>query len=187
MMIPIPMLANRKPVRMIAAGRRSAGLLPDYHCRCEHRQRERGQRQAGLHGVVLQGHLEVERQRDHRAAQRDLLEHLTGDAGGEVRVPEQVRVEQGHLLRPLAPDEPPGQGRQGHGSDRHEQADELAALLPDEDPEHHPTHAEHGQQGADQVDLAREPVYGTSRISLIWLSTTAMITTSSAKPTRQDR
>ena len=33
----------------------------------------------------------------------------------------------------------------------------------------------------------REPVYGTSRTSLIWLRTIAMMRTSNANPTRHDR
>ena len=37
------------------------------------------------------------------------------------------------------------------------------------------------------MSILREPVYATSRTSRIWLSTTAMMTTSSPKPTRQDR
>ncbi len=75
--------------------------------RREHGQRQRGQGQARLQGVVLERHLEEQREGDHGAAQRDLLQHLARDPGGEVRMPEQVRVEQGHLARALAPDEPP--------------------------------------------------------------------------------
>ena len=63
-------------------------------------------------------------------------------------------VEQGDLCLALAPDEPPGQRDQRHGPDRHEQADELAALLPDQDPEHDAAHADDGQDRADDVDLA---------------------------------
>ena len=40
---------------------------------------------------------------------------------------------------------------------------------------------------APTMSILREPVYGTSRTSPIWLSTTAMMTTSSPKPTRHDR
>ena len=143
---------------MIAAGRRSPALLAGDQGRREHGQRQRGQRQAGLQGVVLERHLEEQRQGDHGPAQRDLLQHLTRDPGGEVRVPEQVRVEQGHLALALAPDQPPGQQHQRHGTDDHEQADELAALLPDQDPEHHAAHADDGQDRADHVDLARAGV-----------------------------
>jgi hypothetical protein len=69
-------------------------------------------------------------------------------------MPEQVRVEQGHLSLAFAPDEPPGQHRERHGPDRHQQADVLAALLPDQDPQHDAAHADDGQDGADDVDLA---------------------------------
>jgi hypothetical protein len=86
-----------------------SGPPTSHHRRGEHRERERCQRQAGLHGVVLQAHLEEQRQRDHGAAQRDLLEHLTEHAGREVRVAEQARVEERHPLRAQLPVEPPGQ------------------------------------------------------------------------------
>ena len=85
------------------------GPLAGDQGRREHGQRQGRQRQAGLERVVLEGHLEEQRQRDHRPAQGDLLQHLTRDPGGEVRVPEQVRVEQGHLPLALAPDQPPGE------------------------------------------------------------------------------
>ena len=42
----------------------------------EHAQRERGDGQAGLHGVVLEHHLEIDRQGDHGATESDLLQHL---------------------------------------------------------------------------------------------------------------
>jgi hypothetical protein len=46
-------------------------------------QRERREGQARLQRVVLQHHLQVDRQHDHRAAQGDLLEHLPGNPGLE--------------------------------------------------------------------------------------------------------
>ena len=58
----------------------------------------------------------------------------------------------------LAPDEPVGEGGERDGADGHQEADELAALLPDEDAEHDAAHADDGQDGADQVDLARSGV-----------------------------
>ena len=67
---------------------------------------------------------------------------------------EQVRVEQGHLVLALAPHEPPGQRDQGDRPDRHEQDDELPALLPDQDAEHDAAHADDRQHRADDVDLA---------------------------------
>ena len=55
-------------------------------------------RQAGLHRVVLEHHLQVDRQRDHHAAQRDLLEHLLGDARAEERLDSnKSRVDQRRL------------------------------------------------------------------------------------------
>ncbi len=50
----------------------------------EHRKRQWGERQPGLHGVVLEGHLEEERECDHGPAQADLLQHLARYARGEV-------------------------------------------------------------------------------------------------------
>ena len=51
----------------------------------------------GLHRVVLEHHLQEDRQRDHRAAERDLLEHLPGDPEPEQLRAEQVGVEQRRL------------------------------------------------------------------------------------------
>ena len=59
----------------------------------------------------------------------------------------------------LAFDEPPGQQRERDRAERHEQADRLAAFLPDEDAEHDAAHADDGQHGADRVDLARSGVF----------------------------
>jgi len=71
----------------------------------EHAQRERRQGEARLHRVVLERHLKEDREHDHRAAQRDVLQQLARDPGGEVREPEQARVDQGRLPGPLAPHE----------------------------------------------------------------------------------
>ena len=58
----------------------------------------------------------------------------------------------------LAPHEPPGQQRERDGAERHEQSDELAAFLPDEDAEHDAAHADDGEDRADHVDLPRPRV-----------------------------
>ena len=79
MMIAIPTAASRKPTRMTAAESPLAGAPPGDDGRGEHGQRQGSQRQPGLHGVVLEGHLQEERQRDHRAAQGDLLQQLSTD------------------------------------------------------------------------------------------------------------
>ena len=65
----------------------------------EHAQRQRRERQPRLHRVVLERHLQEDREGDHRPAQRDLLQRLLGDPEAEVREPEQVGVEQRHLAR----------------------------------------------------------------------------------------
>ena len=75
----------------------------------EHAERERRQGQAGLHRVVLERHLQEDRERDHRAAERDVLQQLPRDPGREVREREQAGIEQGQLPLPLAPHEPVGQ------------------------------------------------------------------------------
>ena len=158
MMMARPSAARAKPARMICAGRRFPARRPATSAAAEHGQRQRRQRQARLHRVVLQGHLEEERQGDHRTAEGDLLEQLPRDAGREVRRAEQVGVEQGDLLGALAAEQPPGQRAQRHGADGHEQQHELAALLPDQDAEHDTTHADDRQHRADDVDLARAGV-----------------------------
>ena len=69
-------------------------------------------------------------------------------------MPEEVRVEQGHLPAALAPDQPPGQEHERHDPEGHQEADELTALLPDQDPEDHTAHTDDGQDRTDHVDLA---------------------------------
>ena len=72
----MPTVSRPDPSRMMLAGRRRPTRLPARIAVAEHRQRQRRERQAGLHGVVLQDHLQVDRQGDHRPSQRDVLEHL---------------------------------------------------------------------------------------------------------------
>ena len=83
--------------------------------------------------------------------------------------------------------QPVDQAGQRDRADAQERADGLAALLPDQDAEHDAAHADDGQDRADDVDLRGTRCTGTSRTSLMPDSTTAMITTSSANPTRHDR
>jgi len=124
------------------AGRASVpGLLPHQEGDGEHGEGQWSQGEARLHGVVLKGHLQVEGKGDHGATEGDLLEHHLESAHAEVRHLEQVRVEQCHLAFALTPYEPTGQQGQGHGTDGHEQSDELAAFLPDQDAQNHPAHA----------------------------------------------
>ena len=54
----------------------------------------------------------------------------------------------------LALHEPPREQRERDGAERDEQADGLAAFLPDEDAEDDAAHADDGERGADQVDVA---------------------------------
>ena len=76
-------------MRMMLLARRRPARLPASSAIREHAERQRRDRQAGLHRVVLEHHLQVDRERDHRAAEGDLLEHLLGDAE-----PEDLRLEQ---------------------------------------------------------------------------------------------
>jgi hypothetical protein len=122
-------------------------------------QREGRQGQPRLHRVVLERHLEEDRERDHRAAQRDVLQQLPRDARPEVREREQARVEQRGLAGPLAPHEPPGEQCHRDGPDRDQQPDGLAALLPDENAEHESAHSEHGEDCAHDVDVSRSGVH----------------------------
>ncbi len=73
-------------------------------------------------------------------------------------VGEEVGVEQRRLARALAPHEPAGERPEGEQADRDQDADELAALLPDEDADHDAAHADGRQHRADDVDAARAGV-----------------------------
>ena len=139
---------------MIEAGRRSPPVPPgENRCR-EHGQRERSEGQAGLQRVVFERDLEKDRQRDHRAAQGDVLERLLGDPDPEVGVAEKVRVEQGRLSFAVAPHQPTGQRPERERADRDRQPDELAPLLPDQNPQDHAAHADDREDGPRSVDLA---------------------------------
>ena len=82
--------------------------------------------------------------------------------------PEIPVVKCGNLKRPgsssvslpvtLAAHEPPGEQRERDRADRDQQADELAAFLPDEDAEHEPAHPDHREDRPDEVDLPRPRV-----------------------------
>jgi hypothetical protein len=94
---------------MILLGLRLPARLPATRATAKHAQRQRRERQAGLHRVVLQHHLQVDRQRDHQPAERNLLQCLRRDAEAEVRRPEQLGIDQRRLALALALDEPPGE------------------------------------------------------------------------------
>ena len=118
----------------------------------EHRERQRGERQAGLQCVVLQHHLQVDRQGDHRAAQGDLLHQLSRDAQPEQLRREQIRVDQRRLSLALAAHEPPGEQGQGDDADCQQGGNGLATLLPHEDAQHDAAHGEHREHRTDDVD-----------------------------------
>ena len=158
MIKPIPIVVSANPARTMSAAAALPRPLSGEQRDREHAERQGRERQPGLHRVVLERHLQEERQRDHRPAQGDLLHHLLADPDPEVREPEQVGVEQGQLAGALAFDEPPGQQRERDRAERHEQQDRLAAFLPHEDAEHDAAHADDGQHGTDRVDVARSGV-----------------------------
>ena len=139
---------------MILLGLRLPGLLPGEQRDREHAQRQGRERQPGLHRVVLEHHLEVDRERDHQAAERDLLQRLRRDPEAEVLRLEEAGVEKRGLPLALAPDEPPRERAEADDPDREQRADGRAALLPDEDPEHDAAHPDRGEDRADDVDAA---------------------------------
>jgi hypothetical protein len=94
--------------------------------------RESGARdRPAFSAFVLQHHLQVERQDDHRAAQGNLLEHLPGNAGGEDLGLEQIRVEQRRLALMLAAPEPVDKQHQRSRADGRDRQDPFTAFLPD--------------------------------------------------------
>ena len=99
--------AAANPARMILLGLRLPGPLAGEQRDREHAQRERRERQPCLERVVLEHHLEVDRERDHQPAERDLLQRLGRDPEPEVLRREEAGVEQRRLALALAPPEPP--------------------------------------------------------------------------------
>ena len=124
----------------------------------EHREREGRHRQTCLHRVVLEHHLQEDRDRDHRAAQSDLLQHLSGDPEPEHLRSEQVRVDQRRLPLALAVDEPVAERSQSDRADDQECRDRLPALLPHEDAQDEAAHPEHRKHGSDRIDVSRSGV-----------------------------
>jgi hypothetical protein len=112
------------------------------------------EREPRLQGVVLEHHLEVDREGDHHPAERDLLERLAGDPQAEVLRLEQVGVDQRRLPLALAFPQPPRERAEADPADRDQRADHGAAPFLDEDPEHDAAHPERGQDRADDVDAA---------------------------------
>ena len=149
---------QREPQPDDAARSPVAGPLGRQHRHPEHAEREWRERQAGLHGVVLEHHLQEDRQGDHRPAEGDLLHHLLGDADPEGLGAEQIRIEQRQLPLSPASDEPVGQRCQRDRADHQQGSNGLATLLPHEDAEHDAAHAEHGEDGANGVDATRPRV-----------------------------
>ncbi len=121
----------------------------------EHAQRQGRDREARLQRVVLEHHLQEDRERDHQPAQGDLLEGLGRDPEAEVLRFEEDRVDQRRLAFALPTDDPPRERSQRDQADGDQGGNGLAALLPDEDPEHDAAHADCGEDRADDVNLSR--------------------------------
>ena len=156
--IPIPIVSSAKPSRMMLAGRRVPAFLPASSAIAEHAERERSERQSRLHRVVLEHHLQEDRQRDHRATQRDLLEHLLRDAESEEFGLEQIGVDQRGLAFTLAAGQPVRERAHRDHADGQQRDDGLTTLLPYQDAEHDPAHAQHREARADRIDTARSGV-----------------------------
>ena len=125
--------------------------------------------------------------RDHRPAERDVLHHLTrrsrpGSAG--------ARTDRGRAASPSPRDDgAPASGRahrararRARSAARHSRRPPATRGCPAPTPPMPST-----ERTAPTASTCRAPVYGTSLTSPICDSTTAMITASSRKPTRQDR
>ena len=56
-------------------------------------------------------------------------------------------------------DQPASQQRQRNRTERHDQADPLAAFLPDEDSEHDAAHADDGQHRTHRIDVTWPGVF----------------------------
>lgn len=83
-----------------------------------------------------------------------VLERLLGDSDPEVGMAEKIWVEQGRLSFAMAPHQPAGQCPERERADRDRQPDELAPLLPDQNPQDHAAHAEDREDRPPSVDLA---------------------------------
>src|SRR4029453_2211421 len=132
--------SSTKPAKMILLGASVAGLPPGQQRDREHAQRQRREREARLERVVLEHHLEVDRERDHHPAERDLLERLARDPEPEVLRREEADVEECRLALALPPLQPPHERPERDETRSDERDDGLAALLPDEDAEHEAAH-----------------------------------------------
>jgi hypothetical protein len=150
----IPNDTSANPSRMTLLGRRSPAFPAGEERHREHAERERREGEARLHRAVLEHHLQVDRQGDHRPAQGDLLEHLLGDAQPEDPRSEEVRIEQRRLPPALAVKEPGDQPCHRQQADREQGDHRLSALLPHQDAQHHSAHADHGEARAHGVDAA---------------------------------
>ena len=93
MMAAMPMVLRAKPEQHDIGWTACARFATGEQRHSEHGERKRCEGKPRFHCVVLQCHLQEERQGDHGAAEGDLLEHLLGDADAEVQVLEQVGIQ----------------------------------------------------------------------------------------------
>ncbi len=146
------------------------------------RERERREGETGLHRVVLEHHLQEDRQRDHRPAERDLLEHLPRDPEPEHLRSEQVGVEQ----RRLAPRAcAAGATRRATRGATAPTARSAATASPPSCHTRMPRTTPpmpRTERTAPTASTSRDPVYGTSLTRPTPDSTTAMITSLEQEP-----
>ena len=149
-----------KPTRMTLLGRRVPARRPAIIATANIVSDSGASDRPACERVVLEHHLQEDRQRDHRPAQRDLLEHLPGDAEPEDRRPEQSGSSSVDLPGALAADQPPRERRQRDDADGEETPTASPPSCHTRMPSDDAAHADDGEDGADDVDAARSPVYG---------------------------
>ena len=142
------------PARMMLLGLRLPALLPASSATPNIVSDSGASDTPASQRVVAQHQLQVDRQGDQEASQRDLLQDALEDPEAEQLGREQRRVEQRRLAVALAADEPEHQGDQRRHPNRKQRRDRLAALLPDQDAEHDAPHAEDREQRADPIHSA---------------------------------
>ena len=128
----------------------------------EHRQRQRREREAGLHRVVLEHHLQVDRERDHHPAEGDLLQRLRLDPEPEVLSTRRARCR-------AAPSCPPACGGAATRRAAPSRRCPSTSSAPTASPPSSQTRIEStrppmptAESTAPTTSMPRAPVYGTS-------------------------
>ena len=186
MMIAIPMLVSRKPVRMIAAGRRSPALLPATMA-AANMVSDSGASDRPASSALYSSVIWKNSGRAIMAPPRVICCSICPETpavkfgcrnrSGSSRVTWPARLRRiSHRARTTRATAPTTMSRPTNSPPS------CQTRMPSTTPPMPTT-----DRIAPTTSTWREPVYGTSRTSPIWLRTTAMMTTSSANPTRHDR